>query len=139
MCPFLDVFTRHSSRLFPSLISLSAGYQACLQTWLQSLTRTTQKATESFLSPLLLQLPMSEEALQAEMKARCEHICTQSTLQSVEALYGVSATELSAISQQLSVFSDLLFEKYHQQNRTLLTKFDTAVEEVLSKKLQRGS
>ena len=96
----------------------------------------TQEATKTFLDEILLQLPMSEEALEDSMKSRCEHICNQSSLQTAEQKYGISASELEAISQQLTVYSNLLFEQYRQQNQKLLKKLENEIEEVSARKYE---
>ena len=90
----------------------------------------TQESTKLFLEEIVSHLPMNEADLNVEMKARCEQICDQSSLQTAEEAYGISATELESISQQLSVYSNLLFEQYRQQNANLLKKFEEQVEEV---------
>ena len=94
------------------------------------MVKVTQEATKDFLDQLLTLLPMSEEALELDMEARCEQICSQSALQTAEGQYGISAAELGTISQQLSMYSDLLFEQYRQVNKKQLHKFEGEVEEV---------
>jgi hypothetical protein len=111
-------------------VCLVAGYKDALNTWIQALILVIQEATKGFLEQLTPLLPMSGELLEQEMKARCEQVCTHCSLQTAEAQYGISATELEAISQRLSIYSDSLFEQYRQENKQLLHKFETQVEEV---------
>ena len=109
----------------------TAGYDSFLRAWLQKMLTVTQEATKDSLDEVTNLLPLTENELEIEMKARCEEICEKCSLQTAESEYGISTSELETMSQQLSVYSDLLFEQCRRENIMSLKNFEELADVVM--------
>ena len=110
---------------------LIVKYMEILNRWLQKMVNITQEATKAILDELHSSLPLPTEELETEMSKRCEKICGMSSLQHGSDDYSLSSDQLQAISQQLTLYSDSLFEQFRQTNNKLLAQCEAKVDEVM--------